>query len=1007
MKRIRSSAFSLLLLVLVSASAFAQTRRVSGRVTVEGSGEPIVAASVNLVGTSVGTYTDEQGRFTVVVPDGPVTLRVRRIGYSQKTVDVPLGTTDVTVSLGRDVLQLETQVVTGQATTISSQRAATSVSVVTGEQLNRVPAQTIENALQGKVPGALISQNSGAPGGGMQIQIRGTNTINASFQPLYVIDGVVVNNGAIAIGTNSITFAGGGIASNQDQQVNRVADLNPADIADIQVLKGPAAGAIYGSSGSNGVVIITTKSGMTGRPEVNLIQRFGTQSLAKKFDLRCYSLAEATDPAGSFAIAPADYHGCVDFQDELYGNKFLSYETDLSVRGGSSGTTYFLSGLAKHDGGLAQNSGYNKQSLRANLTQQVGTRINLRGNAELIHSLTERGISGNDNTNINPYTIMSATPTFFEMKKDASGIFPFNSYPGNGANFLQDADLVHTPEDVYRQIGGAQANVALIASDRQTLDFRLQGGIDHYDDNARVYSPPELYYEQTNTVSPYPGTVVNTKGVVTTATLNASLAHRLIASAFTATTSAGVRQGRAQSDVINSLGNGLLPGVTNFATAQQQSSAEGQSLVKDFSYYGQEEFSTLADRLFLTAAVNAERSSNNGDTKKFYAYPKFSASYRMPFLPPATDNLKLRIAYGRAGNKPNFNNKFTFLTTLNEEQFVGLRPSTLNGLPTIKPEQTTELEGGFDAQFFNGRAALDFTQYRKQSDDLILTAALAPSTGFTAQVINGGQLVNHGTEIGLTMQPIQRGGFDWISRTTYASNKGKITRLPVPKFDVGNRFSERYGIGRIEQGFSPTQVMVFWGWDSTFANGARGSAGCPIGVPPATCGAFVSRARHELHAGDSNPDYQMGFSNDFTFGPLKLATLVDWRKGGKTANLTANYFDGNLVGGSWADTAATRQRYQVDFLQNGYGVYLENSGFVKIREITLSYTVPQSFANAFMRGGRDVRLEFSGRNLKTWTKYTGLDPEVSNFGNVAVGRIQDVTPYPPSRSYFFSIATDF
>ena len=1006
MNRIRSSLFSLVLLALFSATALAQTRRISGRVTSE-NGEPLVSASVSVVGTSLGTYTDGQGRFTLTVPDGPVTLRVRRIGYGFKTVDVPIGSSDVAVALTRDVLQLETQVVTGQATTVSSQRAATSVTVVSGEQLNRVPAQTIENALQGKVPGAVISQNSGAPGGGMQMQIRGTNTINAGFQPLYVIDGVVVNNGAIAIGTNSITAAGAGIASNQDQQGNRVADLNPADIEDIQVLKGPAAGAIYGSSGSNGVVIITTKRGQTGRPEVNLIQRFGTQSLAKKFALRCYSLAEATNPTGDFGIAASDYHGCVDYQDELYGNKFLSYETDLSVRGGSAGTTYFLSGLAKHDGGLALNSGYSKQSLRANLTQQVGERINLRGNAELIHSLTERGISGNDNTNINPYTIMSATPTFFEMKKDASGAFPFNAYPGNGANILQDADLVHTPEDVFRQIGGAQANISLVANEQQTLDFRLQGGIDHYDDNARVYSPPELYYEQTNTISPYPGTVVNTKGVVTTATLNAALAHRLIASAFTATTSAGVRQGRSQSDVINSLGNGLLPGLTNFTTAQQQSSAEGQSLVKDFSYYAQEELSTLSERLFLTAAVNAERSSNNGDTKKFYAYPKFSASYRLPFLPPKTDNIKLRLAYGRAGNKPNFNNKFTFLTVLNEEQFVGLRPSTLRGLSTIKPEQTTELEGGFDAQFFNGRAALDFTQYRKQSDDLILTAALAPSTGYTAQVINGGQLVNHGTEIGLTMQPIQRGAFDWISRTTYASNKGKITRLPVPKFDAPNRFSERYGITRIEQGFSPTQVMVFWGFDSTFANGARGTPGCPDGAPPATCGAYVSRARHELHAGDSNPDYQMGFSNDFTFGPLKLSTLVDWRKGGKTANLTANYFDSNLNGGNWADTAGTRQRYNVDFLRNGYGVYLEESGFVKIREITLSYTVPQSFANSFLRGGRDVRLEVSGRNLKTWTKYTGLDPEVSNFGNVAVGRIQDVTPYPPSRSFFFSIATDF
>lgn len=1003
MKRTRSFIYSLVLLALFSATALAQTRRISGQVT-SNNGDPLVSASVSVVGTSLGTYTDDQGRFTLAVADGPVTLRVRRIGYTQKTVDVPIGSSDVAVSLARDVLQLETQVVTGQATTISSQRAATSVAVISGEQLNRVPAQTIESALQGKVPGAVISQNSGAPGGGMQIQIRGTNTINASFQPLYVVDGVVINNGAIAIGTNSITFAGGGIAANQDQQVNRVADLNPADIEDIQVLKGPAAGAIYGSSGSNGVIIITTKRGVTGRPDVNLIQRFGTQSLAKKWDLRCYSLAEAQT---RFGIAASDYHGCVDFQDELYGNKFLSYETDLSVRGGSSGTTYFLSGLVKHDGGLAQNSGYNKQSLRANLSQQVGSRISLRGNVELIHSLTQRGISGNDNTNINPYTIMSATPTFFEMEKDANGVYPFNSYPGNGANFLQNADLVHTPEDVFRQIGGAQANVSLIANERQTLDFRLAGGIDHYDDNARVYSPPELYYEQTNTISPYPGTVVNTKGVVTVATLNASLAHRLIASAFTATTSAGVRQGRSQSDVINSLGNGLLPGVTNFASAQQQSSAEGQSLVKDFSYYVQEEFSTLSDRLFITAAVNAERSSNNGDTKKFYGYPKFSASYRLPFLLPATDNVKLRLAYGRAGNKPAFNNKFTFLTTLNEEQFAGLRPSTARGLSTIKPEQTTELEGGFDAQFFNGRAALDFTQYRKQSDDLILTAALAPSTGFTSQVINGGQLVNHGTEIGLTMQPIQRGRFDWISRTTYASNKGRITRLPVPKFDAANRFSERYGITRIEEGFSPTQVMVFHGWDTTFVNGARGSAGCPIGAPASACGAFVSRARHELRAGDSNPDYQMGFSNDFTFGPLKLATLVDWRKGGKTANLTKNYFDGNLPGGNWADTAGTRQRYNVDFLVNGYGVYLENSGFVKLREVTLSYTVPQSLANAFLRGGRDVRLELSGRNLKTWTKYTGLDPEVSNFGNVAVGRIQDVTPYPPSRSYFFSIATNF
>src|SRR4051812_35479099 len=338
MKRISSSVMSLLLLVLVSTSAFAQTRRVSGRVTVEGSGEAVAAASINVVGTSLGTYTDDQGNFTLNVPDGPATIRVRRIGYAQKTIAVPAGATEANVALTRDVLQLETQVVTGTATTVSSANAANAVTVISSEKLNRAPAQTIDYALQGKIPGAIITQNSGAVGGGVQIQLRGVSTINSSFLPLYVIDGVIVDNSQIANGLNVISqAAGGNFGSTQDQRVNRTADINPNDIESIQVLKGPSASSIYGSRGTNGVIIITTKQGQAGKTTLDLTQRFGTARISNKIDIRCFgSGQEYADWTGDTAVAKiaadialydAATNKCHDFQQELYGAHPFNYQT--------------------------------------------------------------------------------------------------------------------------------------------------------------------------------------------------------------------------------------------------------------------------------------------------------------------------------------------------------------------------------------------------------------------------------------------------------------------------------------------------------------------------------------------------------------------------------------------------------------------------------------------------------------------------------------------------------
>ena len=982
---------AVVLVLLASAffanDASAQQRRITGRVTATGSGEALSNVAVNVVGTAIGTYTAEDGTFQLLAPEGDLSILARRVGYKRSTVRVAAGQTEANIGLERDVLQLETQVITGTTTTVSSVNAANAVSVVTGEALNRVPAQTVDNALQGKVAGATITQNNGAPGGGTQIQLRGVSSINASSEPLYVIDGIIIDNSQIANGLTAITqSARQNNPSTQDQRVNRAADINPNDIESIQILKGPSASSIYGSRGTNGVVVITTKRGRPGRTALEVAQRLGTASIANTIDIKCFSSAKEVDDFGfdstGFGAAP---NKCNDYQKQLYGENPLNYQTVASVRGATqAGTNFFISGLVQHDGGIQRNTYYNKQSLRANLGQQFGSRLNLRANSEIIHTLTQRGVSGNDNTGINPYTTFSLTPSFIDLRQRSDGSFPRNPQTAVGNNNpFQVAEMVKTPENVYRLLGNANASYSILAWERQTLDLVLQGGVDAYNYNSKIISPATTYVEQVNAL---PGTIVNGQANAVNATFNAALNHRLTTSMFTATTSGGMRQDRRESDILALTGRGVFPGVTNVANSTQVTSVETQDLVKALSLFIQEEFLALDERLLLTAGVNAERTSTNGDPEKFYSYPKFSASYRMPWLPPVTDEIKLRAAVGRAGNQPTAG-KFTFLTNLIQEGLSGYRASTIVGAENIRPETATEIEGGFDITVWDNRARISATQFKKQIDNLLLQATIAPSTGFASQWINGGQLSTHGTEVELSMTPVQIGRFQWISNTTYASAKTRVTRLPVAPFiPVSGSFGSRYGNAFVQRGQLLTVLQAVNGCTALNAAGTS----CP------------AANRVLKFIGNAAPDYQMGFTNDLSFGPFRFSSLVDWRKGGLGVNLTNAYFDGGLL----ADTAIGNKRARE--WAKGRAVYVEKTGFVKLREVTLGYDIPADMTSRlFMGRVQSARIDLSGRNLKTWTRYSGLDPEVSNFGNQALGRFQDVTPFPPSRTFYLTINTTF
>ncbi len=967
--------FAGLAVLFTAPNAYAQ-RRVTGHV-VATTGEPVSLAHIQVQGTTFSAISGDDGAFTLRVPEGSQVLQVRRLGYKRADFVLTATANDVKIEMVKDVLQLEQMVITGTTTSISSVNAANAVSSVSASEMVEVPAPTIENAMQGRIAGAVITTNSGAPGGGSQIQLRGTTSINGSSSPLYVVDGVLISNASIATGLNSITNAGGGINSSQDQMANRIADIAPEDIESIEILKGASAGAIYGSKASNGVIVITTKRGTTGKPKVSMTESYGQSSISHELGLRCFhSATEATNwwqnVMGGSGAPPVPWNPtCNNFENQMYSGNGPSYQSDINISGGTPQTSYNLAGSFKRDAGIQLGTYFGRQSILANINQVLNDHLTVRFNNNFIHSVNDRGISGNDNTPVvSPGDIFSTTPTWVPL---AAKPYMLNPFVSDGANPWQDAAQITNPEEVFRYIGSINATLSAYASQRQTLDFTFIGGVDAYSDNSRLYAPPGNYVELSSAT---PGMVVTNRSSIVNANLNLSGQHKYITGLFTATTSFGLRQEHRSFDQILNQGHLLPPGITDVNVAGVQALSESQSLIHDFGYFVQEEL-LIKDRLLLTGAINEERSSVNGNDQKFFPYPKFAASYRLPMLPSWISDFKLRLAWGEAGNQPPYGYKYTSLPIGTYSGQLGAVPSTIAGNPIITPETSTETEGGFDLQMFHSRAAFSVTVFRKNITNLILAAALAPSTGFTTAYVNGGSMQNTGVEYSLDFTPVQMHNFSWVSRTTFANVSSQITSMSVPCFNGGAYFAIAYGAAYLCTGRSATTVEGYNGRTSTGAH-------IPLYL-------------------DAAAKYTVGFSNELNMGPFRLYALVDWRQGGYAVDLTAAYYDPTML-----LTDTTLSKANNASIGSGHSPYLQPAGFVKFRELTLSYTVPKNLVQGWgFKSADNVRLQVSGRNLWTWSKYGGYDPEVSNFSDQNIGRFQDVTPYPPSRSVFFSILANF
>jgi TonB-linked SusC/RagA family outer membrane protein len=981
--------FPVLCLFLVSNSN-AQELSISGLVKSKLTADVLPGANIIVKGSNLGTATNIDGEFELKLSGmSNATLEIIYVGYKTFELQVSSSLSEIVVELERDILRTSEIVVTGLATSVSRRNLAHDVGTVNSDELVAVSSQTLERALSGKIAGITINQNTGAPGGGIDVNLRGTSTIEGSTQPLYVVDGVIVNNAANQSGIDVVSKAtGAGSATPQGQPTNRIADINPNDIESIEVLKGASAAALYGAKATNGVILITSKKGIPGKTKIDVHQQIGYNSLLNKIGSRRFTAATAEEQYGSLGLQEYNKNNgkFIDYEDEMYGENGLLSETSVSLRGGSERTQFFLSGIQRDEDGIVKHSGYSKRGAKLNFDHQLSEKVDLSITSNYTRTESDRGITGNDNSNTTFGFSLAFTPSFTDIRPK-NGNYPDHDF--NPSNPLHTRDVLINNEIVNRTIITSRLTWNIFELQEQALDFIVYGGIDFYSQENKIISPPETQFER-NSDNPGQSLLAETENSNTNLYFNL-LHNYTLPSNISFRSAAGFQIENIDANYVTTMTTGLTVTQENIDQAATLDALQNRSIQRDRGFFFQEEVN-LYDEIFLTAGLRGDRSSTFGNTDKIFWYPKVSGSVRLSSydfwssLLPYVPEFKVRAAYGETGNRPPAGAKFTPLASNNIGGSAGLLPQGTRGAKDIRPERTKELELGFNTSLFEDKATLSFTYYRQDISDLFLFSDLPSSSGYTQEFINGGEMETNGFEISLGVVPFRNPEFFWTTHLNFSKTESEITKLTVDPFNKGG-FATFLGTYRIEEGWSPTAIV----------------------------GAEVDGAGDHIELGDATPDFILGLNNLLKYKNFELGFLVEWKQGGDLINLgklitdlggTTEDYDEMAqfrVGGT--DTLMKKGDGRLAVLGSETAPYIEDGTYIKLREVSLSYSLPTSLVQDFSDNQISyVKIGVSARNLLMITDYTGYDPEVSQFGNVAVGRSVDTIPYPSSRSIYFNLS---
>ena len=971
----------LVCIALLPQCLHAQEKNISGKIT-DAEGTPVQSATVSVRQSNIATTTGTDGKFQLSIPSNAAVI-ISATGYKTQTITAADVQNDLQIKLQVDVARLDEVVVTGLATNVKRRNLANAVATISAKQLDGIaPAQTFDAAINGKIPGAYINASTGAPGGGVSVKLRGVTSIFGNTQPLYVVDGVFMDNSATSGGLNAVTSAASaGNSSNQDNPSNRIADLRAEDIANIEILKGASAAAIYGSKAAAGVILITTKRGRSGKTNIAVSQEVGFVKVRKLLGTRPLTKDIVLGQRGwdvneyDAAVAAGKIY---NYEKEMYGETGITRNTTLSMNGGNDKTSFYFSAGTKKEDGIIKRTGYSNNSIRLNIDHKITDNIKIGVSTNYINSSSDRGLSGNDNAGVTFGIALSSTPSFTELHPDANGNYPINKYASS--NPIETRDKMINNESVNRFITGVNLEAILFKNNTAVTKIIGRGGFDFYNLQTNALFPGSMQSQQVNKGTSIQGFTKN---------MNTNYIFSLVntwmpSDKLSLTTSAGITQETGNYNNLLNVATQVIERQSNVDQAGALTATQFRTKNKDNGIFVQEEASII-DAITLTAGVRFDRSSNNGDVSKYYAYPKAGLSWnltKMNFWKGSFfENLKLRAAYGQAGNFPVYGSKFTSLSVSNIDGLPGAVVSTQRGEAGIQPERQTELETGIDFSILKGRLGMELTFYNKKVYDFLLQDRVSASAGFSTKWVNAGDLQNRGMEIGLNAIPVSTKMIKWNTSVNFWFNRSKVTRLTTGPVQLGSLAGVLLGTFQLEEGKSATQII---GLTDDVVQGP------PIKV-----------------WGNQEPKFQMNSFNEIVFNNrLSFRMLVHWKNGGENVVFTNLQSDFGGTSPDWdADANGNRMPDGLDrimLIGKSAVNSVKSSAYLRFREIGLYYNfdkLPVKFINSIQVGA-------SLNNFITITKYPSYDPEVSNFG-AGFSSGLDVLPYPASKRASFHLTVNF